>query len=163
MTDITVKYLGVTMVMAQWGQNKAAGAAGAVGAGLATEQAPIKVDLRVRAEWEESEQLVKYPLAIKVRDGRVEVVKPIDSDSEADDAGARGVWFYDPGDVDMVVYLYQNNILRHRWAYLKSCYLATDMCYEIFYAASEVWQNGGSVEDVTMRLSTITTYEKEKA
>jgi hypothetical protein len=150
------------MVMAQWGQNRAAGAAaGAVGAGLATELAPMKaeIDLRVRAEWEESEQLVKYPVAIKVEGGRIEVARPIGGETEADGAGVRGVWYYDPDDVDIMVYLYQNN--AHRWTRLKSCYLAADMCHKIFYAASEVWQKGGSVEDVITQLSTI-SYKKER-
>jgi hypothetical protein len=43
MANITVKYLGVTTVMAQSGQKVAAPAAGAGGPGLATEQGPVSV------------------------------------------------------------------------------------------------------------------------
>ena len=141
----------------QLGLNMAAEkAAGAVGASLATELAPVKVnaDLRIRVEWEASEAFFKYPIAVKVRGGKIEVVKPVHK--EYDSTGLRGVWYYDPGDVDVLIYLYQNNVFpRHRWAYMKSCYLETGECHKIFYAASSVWQNGGNVDDVIMRLITL--------
>jgi len=62
MADITVKYLGVTMVMAQSGQNKAPHGAGAAGAGLATEQVPDKriLEAIIRAVYRYDSHILRY-------------------------------------------------------------------------------------------------------
>jgi len=63
MTDITVKYSGVTKAMAQSGQDMAAErAAGAAGAGLATEQAPDKriLEAIIRAVYRYDSFVLKY-------------------------------------------------------------------------------------------------------
>jgi len=97
MTDITVKYPGVTKAMAQWGQNKAAPAAGAAGAGLATEQAP-------RFSSAEIDSVRSYAVEIETKEVLhldrvrnpwvIDIVKAIEKMAEMTVAGRKSMWVW---------------------------------------------------------------------
>ncbi|MFZ8811885.1 MAG: hypothetical protein ACO2PN_27775 [Pyrobaculum sp.] len=119
----------------------------------------------VPADWQATEMFFKYPIAVKVRSGRIEIVKPIRR--ELSQSGLSGTWYFAFGDVDVLIYLRQRcySIGRHRWVEMTWCGLTAELCDKITDTASETWKiGGGNVEDVvrvlkSMRLEMLPTTE----
>jgi hypothetical protein len=102
----------------------------------------------VPADWAATSYGFQYPLALKVRDGRVEVAKAVRRDYSQ--SGLRGVWYFAYDDVDVLAYLRQvcDPSGRHRWVEVARCYLTPEKCEKIAVAINKVWQKGGGVDDV---------------
>lgn len=102
----------------------------------------------IPADWEATGPFFRYPLAIRVRNGRAEVAKAVKR--ELSQNGLRGMWYFAYDDVDVLIYLRQtcDSIGRHRWVEKIWCGLTVELCDKIADAVSEEWRKGGDVDDV---------------
>jgi len=114
----------------------------------------------VPADWQATEMFFRYPIAVKVRDGRIEIAKPIRRDLSQ--SGLRGMWYFALDDVDLLIYLRQtcDSVGRYRWVEITWCGLTVELCDKIASVVSETWRNGDDVQDVIRTLETVKRFEK---